>query len=102
MSTTTNTYHKRALNIKETAEYVGVSRGVINNWLDACLLPCEELPGIDHDKNCNNKKTRRLRLIRKVELDKFLDRYHGLNQKNEKCVHKKKENVGITLLPRKK
>ncbi len=62
----TNT--KRALTIKEAAERACVSRGTVENWIAAGLLPYELLPS-----RGNGRK--RFILIRKVDLDEFLDKY---------------------------
>ena len=66
---------KRALNIAEAASYVSVSRGTLNNWLISGILPFEELPG-------RGDGSHRFRLIRKSDLDAFLERhYHTLREK---------------------
>ncbi len=69
--------NKRALNISEAAEYACVSRGTIETWMARKLLPYEELPGTG-SKN-------RFRLIRKADLDEFLDRVRvvGIPKRNE-------------------
>ncbi len=59
-------HQKRALKIQEAADYACVSRGTIENWMAMDILPFEELPGTG-GKN-------RFRLIRKADLDEFLDR----------------------------
>ena len=60
---------KRVLKISEAAEYVNVSRGMIEHWLATGLLPCEDLPG-------SGKRIYRFRRIRKEELDAFFNRHH--------------------------
>ncbi|MCP4726720.1 MAG: helix-turn-helix domain-containing protein [bacterium] len=57
---------KRAYTIQETAEYAGVSRGTVLNWLENRLLPFEVLPG-------RGKGKKRFIRIRKTDLDRFLD-----------------------------
>ncbi len=64
----TQTQNKRAFTIQGTAEYACVSRGTVENWITAGLLPYEKLPS-----RGNGRK--RFILIRKVDLDAFLDNY---------------------------
>jgi len=84
-----NRGNKRALTIQEAAEYVGVSRGTLDNWLAKGLLPYEELPG-------NGARAYRFRRIRKSDLDEFLDG----------CLHdatalqEKPSRAKVVLLPR--
>ncbi len=89
-------YNKRALTIKETSEYIGVSRGIIHHWLDIGILPYEEFPG-------TGKVKLGFRLIRKHEIERFLEKFH--NKSNTVCVrqvsNKKISFNEITLLPRK-
>ena len=90
------TYNKRAFTIKEAAEYIGVSRGIIHHWIDIRILPYEEFPG-------TGKIKRRFRLIRKHEIERFLEKFH--NKSNTICkkqVSNKKISFNeIILLPRK-
>jgi len=76
-------FNKRALNIKEAAEYVCVSRATIVNWIARGWLPCEELPG-EGSGNCH------FRRIRKEDLDSFLNQFYNRNQINPK---EKNENI---------
>lgn len=57
---------KRALTIAEAAEYACVSMGSIKNWIALGVLPFEDLPG-------SGKGDRRFILIRKKDLDTFLN-----------------------------
>jgi len=57
---------RRALTIKETAEYACVSRGTVDNWLVNGLLPHEILPG-------RGNGSQRFIRIRKNDLDDFLN-----------------------------
>lgn len=91
MSDTIKTYNKRAMTITEASQYVGVSRGTIENWLKKGLLPFEELPG-------KGNGFHKFRLIRKEDIDKFLDStYHdrGIYPKTDK-----EKNNDIFLLPK--
>ena len=58
--------NKRALTIAEAAEYACVSRGTIKNWIALGVLSFEDLPG-------SGKGNRRFILIRKKDLDTFLN-----------------------------
>jgi len=70
LSTNTNIYLKRALTITETAKYACVSEGIVRNWITSGLIPYEKLPG-------KGNGTRKFRLIRKRDLDNFLNiHYH--------------------------
>ncbi len=60
---------KRAFTIVECAEYVGVSPGTVRNWIVSGILPFEELPG-------RGNGAHKHRLIRKSDLDVFLDAYY--------------------------
>lgn len=67
---------KRALNIAEAALYACVSRGTLNNWLVSGILPFEELPG-------RGDGSHRFRLIRKADLDAFLECCYHTHKKNQ-------------------
>ena len=68
---------KRALNIDEAAKYVGVSRGTLTNWILSGLVPFEELPG-------RGSGSHKFRLIRKSDLDAFLEQhYHASWEKGK-------------------
>ncbi len=81
--------NKRAYNITEAALYVGVSRGIMEDWLHKGKLPYEELPG-------TGKGRKRFRLVRKDDIDSFLDKH--LKKDNSKKQEQKKGEV--FLLPR--
>ena len=81
---------KRALNVTEAARFVGVSRGTIMNWLISGILPFEELPG-------RGDGSHRFRLIRRSDLDAFLERYYHSPSENEET---KIEQNEIILLER--
>ncbi len=67
---------KRAFNIFEAAEYACVSRATLHNWIVNGLLPYEELPS-------RGDGSHRFRLIRKCDLDAFLDmNYYKPNNKS--------------------
>ena len=69
------TEQKRALNIAEASAYIGVSRGTLNNWILSGLIPFEELPG-------RGTGSHKFRLIRRFDLDVFLEsHYHTLREK---------------------
>jgi len=69
---------KRAFSIAEAAEYACVSRATLHNWIVAKLLPYEDLPG-------RGDGSHRFRLIRKCDLDAFLDmNYYEPNNKSMK------------------
>lgn len=92
--TLSNLKQKRALSISETAEFVGVSRGTVNNWLSFGLLPFEELPGRGHGG-------KRFRKIRTLDLLNFLDTYHQSNKKSESNQSRYPSAPKMELLPRK-
>jgi len=75
---------KRALTIKDAAEYACVSRGTVDNWLRRGLLSYEELPS-------RGGKYRFIR-IRKDTLDKFLNSYEKSENVPEN-VHNMKNEV---------
>jgi excisionase family DNA binding protein len=81
---------KRAFNIVEAASYIGVSRGTFNNWILSGLIPFEELPG-------RGAGSHKFRLIRRSDLDAFLDRHYHTIEKKEKSKNTRGE---IFLLPR--
>jgi excisionase family DNA binding protein len=88
--------NKRALSIKEAAEYIGVSCGIIYHWLNKDILPYEEFPG-------TGKMKRKFRLIRKSEIDKFLEKnHHKPSTFVEKIIQKKKLSFSETILLPKK
>ena len=58
--------NKRAFTISEAAEYTCVSKATLHNWLVTGLLSYEELPG-------RGDGSHRFRLIRKCDLDAFLE-----------------------------
>jgi len=60
---------KRALTLSETAEYACVSEATVRNWINKRIIAFEELPG----RGNGNYK---FRLIRKTDLDIFLDTYY--------------------------
>jgi excisionase family DNA binding protein len=84
-------FDKRALSIREAAEYACVSRGTIDSWLVKGLLPFEELPSKGKGKYC-------FRRIRKTDLDVFLDtlRSNVQPKSSPKQTHYKE----LILLPR--
>ena len=84
-----NINHKRALTIKEAAEYACVSRGTIQNWISRDLLPFEKLPGSGTGPYC-------FRRIRKEDLDNFLNQSY--QQNNDKL--KKELKNKLILLPK--
>ena len=71
-----DSYNKRAFTIAEAAEYVNVSRQTIIGWVKKGLLPFEELPG-------RGSGLYKFRLIRKNDLDFFLNKYYHRPQKNK-------------------
>ncbi len=81
--------NKRALTIKEAAEYACVSRGTVENWLAKGLLPYEELPG-------RGKGIYNYRRIRKKDIDEFLNRLYRQSNFSER----RKSNSKLILLPR--
>lgn len=71
-----NTQNKRAFNIKETAKYACVSEGIVRNWITSGLIPYEELPG-------KGNGSRKFRLIRKRDLDNFLNIHYNEPEKKK-------------------
>ena len=63
-------YDKRAFTIKEAADYACVSETTIRNWIFSGIIPFEELPG-------SGDNLRRFRLIRKSDLDEFLNGHYN-------------------------
>lgn len=61
--------NKRALTIAEAANFACVSRGTLHNWMVSGLLPFEELPGPGDGSH-------KFRLIRRQDLDEFLNRHY--------------------------
>ena len=62
------TYDKRALTIKEAAEYACVYRSTVKNWIARGILPYEDLPG-------EGSGSHRFTRIRKEDLDGFLNNF---------------------------
>ncbi len=69
-----NLTEKRALNISEAAQYACISRSTLQNWIVIGLLPFEELPS-------RGNGLHKFRLIRRIDLDDFLDRNYHKSQK---------------------
>ena len=65
-----NTQNKRALTIAESAAYACVSEGIVRNWITSGLISYEELPG-------KGNGSRKFRLIRKSDLDGFLNIHYN-------------------------
>ena len=61
---------KRALTISEAATYACVSRATLLGWITSGILPFEDLPG-------RGNGSYRFRLVRKSDLDEFLNRYYS-------------------------
>ena len=57
---------KHSFTVREAALYAGVSYGIMRYWITSGFIPCEALPG-----SCKGDK--RFILIRKFELDNFLE-----------------------------
>ena len=85
------TYNKRALTIKEVADYACVSRSTVENWLAQELLPYEELPG-------RGKGIYHYRRIRKNDLDNFLNKFYLKNYTYRSET--KNQSKELILLPR--
>lgn len=81
---------KRAFTITEAAEYACVSRATLMNWIVTGLLPYEELPG-------RGDGSHRFRLIRKSDLNAFLERYYHASKDKGKSENPRQE---IVLLER--
>ncbi len=79
---------KRAFTISEAAEYACVSEGTIRNWVNSQIISFEELPG-------RGNGSHKFRLIRKSDLDKFLDKNY--QQASKKPI--KKFSKDFSLLP---
>ena len=75
MSNIIKSTNKRAYTIPEAAEYACVSRGTLRNWMVSGLLPYEELPS-------RGNGSHRFRLIRKLDLDEFLDKSYFKNKED--------------------
>ena len=69
--------NKRAFTINEAAEYACVSRATLHNWMVSGLLPFEVLPS-------RGEGLHKFRLIRKLDLDEFLDNSYCVNKKDNK------------------
>ena len=85
----TNIYkeiNKRAFTIAEAAEYACVSRGTLTCWITSGQLPYEDLPG-------RGDGSHKFRLIRKQDLDEFLDRHYSVT--GEKNNRKKQDKLLI-------
>ncbi|MFC1554097.1 helix-turn-helix domain-containing protein [candidate division KSB1 bacterium] len=80
---------RRALTIKEAADYACVSRGTILQWITKRTLPYEELPG-------NGTGTNRFIRIRKGDLDKLLNNSYMV----EKTVEKENSKSDLFLYPK--
>ena len=79
---------KRAFTITEASEYACVSEGTIRNWINSQIISFEELPS-------RGNGSHKFRLIRKGDLDKFLDKnYHQAHNKRSKMLSK-----DFSLLP---
>ena len=87
MNEVRKTYEKRALTVKEVAEYACVGRTTVEGWLNRGLLPCEELPG--------RGGRYRFRRIRRADLERFLDESYRSNHQE-----KQRDSEKIILLPR--
>ena len=79
---------KRALTIKEAAEYACVSDGTVKNWISKRILPFEELPG-------RGEGTQRFIRIRFDDLKVFLDLNYCKPNQNKKVKIKEE----LILLP---
>jgi hypothetical protein len=64
-------FDKRAYSIAEAAKYACRGYGTIRNWILSGQLPCEELP------SGRGEGSHIFRLIRKVDLDAFLDKHYN-------------------------
>lgn len=80
---------KRALTIKEAAEYACVSRGTVENWIITGLLPYEDLPS-------RGKGSYRFIRIRKEDLDELLNQVY----KRKKPQNETELITELVLLPR--
>lgn len=87
-----NIYDKRALTMKEAAEYACVSRATLTNWIASGLLPCEELPSGKPGQKY------RFRRIRRTDLDRLLDKSRQTEELPENTVKIPKR--GVFLLPK--
>ena len=85
-----DTNSKRALTIAEAAKHACVGTGTVRNWITSRVIPFEELPS-------HGKGHRKFRLIRKNDLDEFLDSH--LRKPNQ--PNKAKPKKELILLPRK-
>ena len=80
--------YKRAFSINEAAEYACVSRATMQNWIASRWVPFEELPG-------RGEGSRKFRLIRKLDLDLFLNKhYQDVRHKYQESIQDK-----LVLLP---
>jgi excisionase family DNA binding protein len=84
-----NNQDKRAFTVTQAAVYVGVSRATIQNWVVNNLLPFEELPG-------RGQGAYRFRLIRKADIDLFLNDHYKTPEK----AHNTKTREKLILLPK--
>ena len=57
---------KRAFTMSEAAEYACVGYSTVRNWITSGILPFEQLPS-------RGKSGKRFILIRRVDLDTFLN-----------------------------
>ena len=78
-----------SLLLSQAAEYVGVSRATIQNWIVSGLIAFESLPG-------RGDGTHKFRLIRKTDLDAFLDGNYHQPKESGKPENREK----LTLLPK--
>ncbi len=81
----------RVLNVSQAAEYIGVSRSVVETLLSKGILPYEELP------SCGNG-SHRFRRIRVADINEFIDKHYQQNNgspKVDKRIHK-----DIFLMPK--
>lgn len=84
-------FEKRAFSPCEAAAYACVSRTTLDDWISKGELPCEELPS-------RGTTGKRLRRIRKEDLDAFLDRSYTNSQTKTSSNNKQKRE--LILLPR--
>ena len=84
----------RAFNIAEAARYAHVSRGTIESWIHKNLIAYEELPN-------TGKGIHKFRLIRKADLDAFLDKcYHATPVPTKQNKTKTLNESEIFLMPK--
>jgi excisionase family DNA binding protein len=83
-NTATKISPKRLLNVKEAANYLGVSNSAIYKYIEFGRIAYRRLPGLKNSENIDSKATGKL-VFEITDLDKFVEnqtiRFETINKK---------------------